>query len=56
MCKAFGSFKFFIEGRVMRMRGQRALMGLCSHYWTKPLHYQGSVDVQKSSWFHPGLR
>lgn len=36
ICKAFGPFKFFIEGRVMRLRGQGALVGLCSHYWTKP--------------------
>lgn len=36
MCKAFGPFKFFIEGRVMRLRGQEALVGLCSHYRAKP--------------------
>lgn len=34
--KAFGPFKFFIEGRVMRPRAQGALVGLCSHYRTKP--------------------
>lgn len=36
MGKAFGPFKFFIEGRMMRLRGQETLVGLCSHYRAKP--------------------
>lgn len=36
VCEAFGPFKFFIEGRVMRPKGQGALVGLRSHYQTKP--------------------